>query len=86
MAGYSGTPLPKKLGMLPGTTVFFDGGALDIPSITRATRLDKDVDIVHLFTKSAGGAFQETRQLPQAPARRRGGVGVVAEEDVEGLP
>ena len=52
MAGYSGTPLPKKLGMLPGTCVYFDGGALDIPSITRATRLGKDVDIVHLFTKS----------------------------------
>jgi hypothetical protein len=53
MAGYSGTPLPKKLGMLPGTTVFFDGGALDIPDITRAARLGKDVDVVHLFTKSA---------------------------------
>jgi len=53
MAGYSGTPLPKKLGMLPGTAVFFDGGSLDIPDITFAKRLDKDVDIVHLFTKSA---------------------------------
>jgi hypothetical protein len=53
MAGYSGTPLPKKLGMLPGTTVFFDGGELDIPNVTLAKRLGKDVDIVHLFTKSA---------------------------------
>ena len=53
MAGYSGTPLPKKLGMLPGTTVLFDGGTLDIPGITRAVRLGDDVDIVHLFTKSA---------------------------------
>ena len=52
-AGYSGTPLPKKLGMLPGTTVFFDGGALDIPDIVPAKRLGRDVDIVHLFTKSA---------------------------------
>ena len=52
MAGYSGTPLPKKLGMLPGTVVYFDGGALDIPGVTRAARLGKDVDIVHLFTKS----------------------------------
>ena len=39
--------------MLPGTTVYFDGGALDIPSITRAKRLGRDVDVVHLFTKSA---------------------------------
>ncbi|MEK6372124.1 MAG: DUF3052 family protein [Acidobacteriota bacterium] len=53
MAGYSGTPLPKKLGMLPGTVVFFDGGSLDIPGITCAKRLGEDVDIVHLFTKSA---------------------------------
>jgi hypothetical protein len=53
MAGYSGTPLPKKLGMLPGTVVYFDGGALDIPEITRAARPGKDVDVVHLFTKSA---------------------------------
>ena len=53
MAGYSGTPLPKKLGMLPGTVVYFDGGSLDISSITRASRVGKDVDVVHLFTKSA---------------------------------
>jgi hypothetical protein len=54
MAGYSGTPLPKKLGMLPGTTVFFDGGTLDdLCGVTRAKTLGKDVDIVHLFTKSA---------------------------------
>ena len=53
MAGYSGTPLPKKLGMLPGTRVYFDGGMLDAPDIERAARLGKDVDIVHLFTKSA---------------------------------
>ena len=53
MAGYSGTPLPKKLGMLPGTTVFFDGGTLEIPGVTRAARLGRDVDVVHLFTKSA---------------------------------
>jgi len=53
MAGYSGTPLPKKLGMSPGSVVFFDGGALDVPEITRAARLGRDVDIVHLFTKSA---------------------------------
>jgi hypothetical protein len=53
MAGYSAAPLPKKLGMLPGVTVYFDGGSLDIPSITRAARLGKEVDVVHLFTKSA---------------------------------
>ena len=52
-AGYSGTPLPTKLGMLPGTVVYFDGGALDVPGVKRAARLGQDVDIIHLFTKSA---------------------------------
>jgi hypothetical protein len=62
MAGYSGTPLPKKLGMLPGTTVFFDGGALDdVPGITRAARAGRDVDIVHLFTKSAAELGKKLR-------------------------
>ena len=62
MAGYSGTPLPKKLGMLPGTTVLFDGGALDVPGIARATRLSRDVDVVHLFTKSAAELGTKVRQ------------------------
>jgi len=61
MAGYSGTPLPKKLGMLPGTTVFFDGGTLDIPGVTLARRLGKDVDVVHLFTKSAAELGRKLR-------------------------
>src|SRR5438552_5659537 len=61
MAGCSGTPLPKKLGMLPGTTVFFDGGSLDIRGVTLAKRLGRDVDIVHLFTKSAGELGKKLR-------------------------
>jgi hypothetical protein len=60
-AGYSGTPLPKKLGMVPGTVVYFDGGSLDIASITRAARPGKDVDIVHLFTKSAAELGKKLR-------------------------
>ncbi len=54
MAGYSGTPLPKKLGMHPGSVVFFDGGEIELPEgVARAKRLDERVDIAHLFTKSA---------------------------------
>jgi len=53
MAGYSGTPLPKKLGMKPGSVVYFDGGTIDVPDdVVRAKRLDNRVDIAHLFTKS----------------------------------
>ena len=53
MAGYSGTPLPKKLGMKPGSVVYFDGGTIDVPDdVVRAKRLDNRGDIAHLFTKS----------------------------------
>jgi len=61
MAGYSATPLPKKLGMLPGTRVYFDGGSLDIPDIVVMKSLGKDVDIVHLFTKSAAELSKKLR-------------------------
>lgn len=61
MAGYSSTPLPKKLGMLPGTRVFFDGGALDIPDVVLAKSPNKDVDVVHLFTKSAAELGKKLR-------------------------
>ena len=53
MAGYSGTPLPTKLGMLPGTCVYFDGGALDVPNITLATRLGKDCEVL-VYPDAAG--------------------------------
>lgn len=56
MAGYSGTPLAKKLGIRPGATVFLDGAPADYPSDgTTATKKVTDrVDLIHLFTKSAG--------------------------------
>src|ERR1700730_2136964 len=56
-AGYSGTPLAKKLGIKPGSTLFIDGGApADYPKAdaTLARNVTDRVDIVHLFTKSAG--------------------------------
>jgi hypothetical protein len=61
MAGYSGTPLPKKLGMLPGTRVYFDGRSLDIPDIVLVKALGRDVDVVHLFTKAAAELGKKLR-------------------------
>jgi hypothetical protein len=56
MAGYSGTPLAKKLGIKPGSTILLDGAPEDYPSkgATVARSLTDRVDIVHLFTRSAG--------------------------------
>ena len=59
MAGYSGTPLVKKLGIKPASNIAFvnapSGFAkeLDLPSnVTVNSRSRKQLDFVHLFVKS----------------------------------
>jgi hypothetical protein len=60
MAGYSGTPLAKKLGIKPGTTLFVVGAPADylalvdpLPeNVTVTRRANDNLDLVHLFTKS----------------------------------
>src|SRR5439155_5196002 len=58
MAGYSGTPLPQKLGIKPGTTVIVINeppnyrkllGKLD--RVIFSNRISTNSDFVHLFTK-----------------------------------
>jgi len=61
MAGYSGTPLAKKLGINAGSSVFAEGAPSDYASllaplpdgVTFVNKLTTSVDVVHLFTKSA---------------------------------
>ena len=77
MAGYSGTPLAKKLGIKEQTSVV----AVDAPNGYRklleplpaavrfSTKIDKTVDVVHVFSK-----------LPQSTAAERRRLGVVAEK------
>ncbi|MDP9185940.1 MAG: DUF3052 domain-containing protein [Verrucomicrobiota bacterium] len=57
MAGYSGTPLPQKLGIKPGTTIVVINeppkyrkllGKLD--QVTFSNRIRANSDFVHLFT------------------------------------
>jgi hypothetical protein len=56
-AGYSGTPLPQKLGIKPGMTLHvidapMDYAALIAPmggKVAFATRLSKDVEVLHAF-------------------------------------
>jgi hypothetical protein len=60
-AGYSGTPLAKKLGIKPAFTIFAVHAPADYQSllaplpedVTFVGTLTKDVDLIHLFTKSA---------------------------------
>jgi len=74
MAGYSGTPLAKKLGFKPGCSVYVIGAPKDYLKLV--TPLPKDVgivfkpvkdgsDIVHLFAESLA-AFEAG--LPKARA------------------
>ena len=56
VAGYSGTPLAKKLGLKDGLTVLLAGAPdgyrkqLDVPTSVRfASKLSNAVDLVHLF-------------------------------------
>jgi hypothetical protein len=61
-AGYSGTPLPQKLGIKAGMTLHvvdapMDYAALIAPmgkKVAFATRLSKDVELVHAFVTKAG--------------------------------
>ena len=57
MAGYSGTPLAKKLGLKDDLTVLLSGApdsyrkSLDAPQSVRfVTKLSGDVDLVQIFT------------------------------------
>lgn len=72
MAGYSGTPLPKKLGIKPGTMVLALNppkdyakilGALPAGATVVAKSPKGGAPIVHLFVTSLA---QLERQLPQA--------------------
>ena len=61
MAGYSDTPLARKLGIEPGyrvRTVRAPGDYAELvaplpPGVTVSPRLARDIDLCHLFTKSA---------------------------------
>lgn len=58
MAGYSGTPLAKKLGIKGGSKIFLVGAPKDYPrwvaplpeGVTVQTRMSGDTDLVHLFS------------------------------------
>ncbi len=65
MAGDSGTPLAKKLGIEPGSTILLDGAPDDYPSkeATVARSLSGRVDLVHIFTKSAPELDAKPRKL-----------------------
>jgi hypothetical protein len=76
MAGYSGTPLPQKLGIKPGMTLHvvdapMDYAALIAPvghKVAFATKLSKDVEVLHAFVTKKG-------RLEDVLARARSALG-----------
>jgi len=60
-AGYSGTPLARKLGIKPGFRVFTDNAPdhyqellAPLPDdVTFVSKIENDLDLIHLFTDSA---------------------------------
>jgi hypothetical protein len=76
MAGYSGTPLPQKLGIKPGMTIHVVDAPLDYAALIApldqkvafATRLSKEVDILHAFVTTRG-------RLEDVLDRARAGLG-----------
>jgi hypothetical protein len=74
MAGYSGTPLAKKLGINTGCKVFADGAPSNYESllaplpdgVTLVTKLTTSVGVVHLFTKSASELDTKLRRWRDA--------------------
>ena len=78
MPGYSGTPLPKKLGIKPGFRVALDGMPAEVKAELKAALADcefvpglkKPVDFLMVFTKSKQSLAKDfehlSRQLTSA--------------------
>ncbi|HET9983910.1 MAG TPA: hypothetical protein VFQ38_10000 [Longimicrobiales bacterium] len=72
-AGYSGTPLARKLGIRAGATVAVDGAPPhywellpDLPAVVRAGPEDAPVDFLHAFVRERA---ELARRLPALRAR-----------------
>ena len=69
MAGYSGTPLPKKLGISDGTRVYVAGAPASFSDLLEpwpagailVERIDARTDIVHLFDKNRASLDKSIR-------------------------
>jgi hypothetical protein len=71
VAGYSGTPLPRKLGITEGARVVVlgapDGFELDLPAgASRTTRLNGRADVVVFFTTERAALAQRLAALTAA--------------------
>jgi len=86
VAGYSGTPLPKKLGIRDGARVRLagapDGFAVTLGVVPRSRG---EADVIVLFTRSAAGLSRTFPRLRKA-LNDRGGLWVAWPKQASGVP
>jgi hypothetical protein len=93
MAGYSGTPLAKKLGIKPGTILYLDGApagyvALLAPlpdDVRIATSTVHGLDVVHLFTKSRSDLLERLNRY-KCKIKQDGAIWVSWPKKASGIP
>ena len=72
MAGYSGTPLPAKLGIKPGARIFAFDAPKTYPALISplplnaalVSKLDDTVDILHVFVSNKADLSQFLKTVP----------------------
>ena len=90
MAGYSGTPLVKKLGIKPGFDVAFVNAPedfvkqLDLPSDVnvRSHSKARDLDFILVFVKRSKDAYNCIRAILAENKSQRNALDVLAKENI----
>lgn len=93
MAGYSGTPLVRKLGIKDGYRVRTRNAPTDYhdlvsplpPGVTVSARIRKEIDVWHLFTRSAAELAYELPVL-MSEIRQDGMIWVSWPKKASGVP
>jgi Protein of unknown function (DUF3052) len=93
MAGYSGTPLAKKLGIKPGAILHLDGApsgyvALLAPlpdDVRIAASTAHELDVVHLFTKSRSELLEGLNRY-KGKIKQDGAIWVSWPKKASGIP
>ena len=90
MAGYSGTPLTKKLGIKEGSRIVFANAPKGFeqelgelpPRVHFVTRAGKPIDMILLFAKSHSGLKKDFVKMAKEAFAQRHVMGSLAEEEL----
>ena len=86
MAGYSGTPLPKKLGIEPGRRVYVKGGPAGLlDDVVTAKQLKAPIDVAVVFVTSEADYRTQLTAMHRALAAD-GGLWIAWPKKASGVP